>query len=65
MEENNTSVKEMEAASIAWVLEQFHIPFLALKVVTDIGKFRVFYSQAIRSSESLVVSLSGRRATDE
>lgn len=38
MEENSAAVKDMEAASIAWVVEQFHTPFFAIKVITDIGK---------------------------
>ena len=29
-------VKEMEAASIAWVCQQFSLPFVGLKAVTDI-----------------------------
>mmetsp|Transcript_30616 Transcript_30616/g.33452 ORF Transcript_30616/g.33452 Transcript_30616/m.33452 type:complete len:249 (+) Transcript_30616:42-788(+) len=36
MEENTAAVKDMEAASIAWVVEQFHTPFFAIKVITDI-----------------------------
>jgi nucleoside phosphorylase len=38
MEENNAAVKEMEAASIAWVVQHFDVPFFAVKVITDIGK---------------------------
>ena len=30
------AVKEMEAAAIAWVCEQLHVPFFALKSITDI-----------------------------
>jgi 5'-methylthioadenosine nucleosidase len=44
MEENQASVKEMEAASIAWVVEQFQVPFFAVKVITDIGKFFFLFS---------------------
>ena len=33
---NDASVKDMEAASIAWVCEKSQMPFFALKVVTDI-----------------------------
>jgi 5'-methylthioadenosine nucleosidase len=36
MLENDASVKDMEAAAIAWVAEQYHVPFFCLKVVTDI-----------------------------
>jgi 5'-methylthioadenosine nucleosidase len=32
----DASVKDMEAAAIAWVAELSNIPFIALKVVTDI-----------------------------
>ena len=42
MEENCAAVKEMEAAAIAWVAEQFRVPFFAMKVITDIGKFLLF-----------------------
>lgn len=33
---NDASVKDMEAAAIAWSCELFDLPFLGLKVVTDI-----------------------------
>ena len=36
MREYNGVVKDMEAASIAWVAEQFKVPFLAIKAITDI-----------------------------
>mmetsp|Transcript_24058 Transcript_24058/g.34462 ORF Transcript_24058/g.34462 Transcript_24058/m.34462 type:complete len:250 (+) Transcript_24058:24-773(+) len=36
MAENDASVKDMEAAAIAWVAKLSNIPFFALKVVTDI-----------------------------
>ncbi len=36
MERNAGVVKEMEAASIAWVAEQLRVPFLALKSITDL-----------------------------
>lgn len=36
MAENNASVKDMEAAAVAYVAELAKVPFLALKVVTDI-----------------------------
>ena len=36
MLENGASVKDMEAASIAWVLQHSNTPFFCLKVVTDI-----------------------------
>ena len=35
MTANNASVKDMEAASVAYIAEITHTPFLALKVVTD------------------------------
>jgi len=34
--ENNASVKEMEAASIAWVCGLYEIPFLGLKSITNL-----------------------------
>jgi hypothetical protein len=36
IEENDTSVKEMEGAAIAWAAHLFDAPLLALKSVTDI-----------------------------
>jgi 5'-methylthioadenosine nucleosidase len=36
MSENNASVKDMEAAAIAYVSELAKVPFFAFKVVTDI-----------------------------
>lgn len=33
----DASVKDMEAAAVAWAAELYHVPYLALKVVTDIG----------------------------
>ncbi len=36
MKENEATVKDMEAAAIAWVCEQARTPFFAMKVVTDI-----------------------------
>lgn len=36
MIENDASIKEMEAASIAWVASLNNTPFMAIKVVTDI-----------------------------
>ena len=36
MQENNASVKEMEAAAIAWVCEINQVPFTAIKAITDI-----------------------------
>lgn len=36
MLQNDASVKDMEAAAIAWTAELFKKPFLALKVVTDL-----------------------------
>lgn len=36
MLEHDASVKDMEAASLAWVMDLNKTPFVALKVVTDI-----------------------------
>lgn len=36
MQTNNASVKEMEAAAIAWVCEMYATPFTAIKAITDI-----------------------------
>lgn len=36
MKENEASVKDMEAAAIAWVAEMNEVPYLGVKVVTDI-----------------------------
>lgn len=36
MEKTKTAVKDMEAASVAWVCERMGVPFAALKVVSDL-----------------------------
>lgn len=36
MAEVGAAIKEMEAAALAWVAKVNHVPFVALKVVTDI-----------------------------
>ena len=36
MEATAAVVKDMEAASVAWVCERMSLPFAALKVVTDL-----------------------------
>ncbi|MDX9848425.1 MAG: hypothetical protein RBT74_15695 [Tenuifilaceae bacterium] len=36
MKSYNGVVKDMEAAAIAWVTQQFNLPFLAIKAITDI-----------------------------
>ena len=36
MKENDASVKDMEAAAIAWTCAMSEIPYLGVKVVTDI-----------------------------
>ncbi|MEO5969144.1 MAG: 5'-methylthioadenosine nucleosidase, partial [Bdellovibrionia bacterium] len=36
IEENNGSIKEMEAAAIAYVAHQLEVPFFTLKAVTDL-----------------------------
>lgn len=33
---HNAAVKEMEAASIAWVCQQYGTPFFSVKSITDI-----------------------------
>ena len=33
---NDASIKEMEAAAVAWVCEQVKVPMIAVKVITDI-----------------------------
>lgn len=35
MNKNEASVKEMESAAVAWVCEQFKLPYVPLKVATD------------------------------
>ena len=34
----DASVKDMEAAAVAWAAELYAVPYFALKVVTDIGE---------------------------
>ena len=34
----DASVKDMEAAAVAWAAELYQVPYFALKVVTDIGE---------------------------
>lgn len=36
MKSYNGVVKDMEAAAIAWVTQQFNLPFMAIKAITDI-----------------------------
>ena len=36
MKSNDASVKDMEAASIAWVAKMHNVPYLGVKVITDI-----------------------------
>ncbi|TFJ87722.1 hypothetical protein NSK_001072 [Nannochloropsis salina CCMP1776] len=36
MAANDASVKDMEAAAVAWAAELYSVPYFALKVVTDI-----------------------------
>ena len=35
----DASVKDMEAAAVAWAAELYAVPYFALKVVTDIGTY--------------------------
>lgn len=37
MAELDARAKEMEAASVAWVCETLHVPFVALKTITDLA----------------------------
>mgnify|MGYP006291761495 CR=1 FL=1 len=43
MLKQNTSVKDMEAAAVSWICKIYDIPFISLKVVTDLvdGKDKV------------------------
>lgn len=36
---SDASVKDMEAAAVAWAAELYAVPYFALKVVTDIGTY--------------------------
>jgi len=36
MKENNASVKDMEAAAIAWVAKMNNVPYMGVKVITDL-----------------------------
>jgi len=36
---SDASVKDMEAAAVAWAAELYAVPYFALKVVTDIGRY--------------------------
>jgi 5'-methylthioadenosine nucleosidase len=58
MRGEGTSVKEMEAAAIAWVCQQVGVPFVAIKSITDVvdGSESVeseFYANLKAASESL------------
>jgi 5'-methylthioadenosine nucleosidase len=44
---NDASVKDMEAAAVAWVAELLHKPFLAVKVITDIVDGNIMYYNII------------------
>jgi 5'-methylthioadenosine nucleosidase len=63
MRGEGASVKEMEAAAIAWVCQQVRVPFVAIKSITDIvdGPETVaseFYANLKAASESLQDKLS-------
>merc|ERR1712187_498336 len=65
-------VKDMEAAAVGWVCQQFGVPFIAVKAITDIvdgGKptQEEFYanlhsaSEALQDKLTLVLELVGLR----
>jgi 5'-methylthioadenosine nucleosidase len=63
MRAEGASVKEMEAAAVAWVCQQVSVPFLAVKSITDIvdGPETVddeFYANLKTASEALQEKLS-------
>lgn len=63
MASEGASVKEMEAAAIAWVAQQLHVPFVALKSITDIvdgekATAREFRDNLAAASEALQAKLS-------
>jgi 5'-methylthioadenosine nucleosidase len=63
MRGEGASVKEMEAAAIAWVCQQVRVPFVAIKSITDIvdGPESVeseFYANLKAASEALQEKLS-------
>lgn len=62
MLKQNTSVKDMEAAAVAWICNIYDIPFIGLKVVTDLvdGKEQVqddFIKNFRIAAESLRIKL--------
>ena len=62
MQANNVSVKEMEAAAIAWVCQQYKQDFTAIKAITDIvdGKHATadeFLSNFQQASEALKMKI--------
>jgi 5'-methylthioadenosine nucleosidase len=63
MRGEGAAVKEMEAAAVAWVCQQVHVPFVAVKSITDIidGPETVddeFYANLQTASEALQEKLS-------
>eukprot|EP01063_Lacrimia_lanifica_P014345 TRINITY_DN20951_c0_g1_i1.p1 TRINITY_DN20951_c0_g1~~TRINITY_DN20951_c0_g1_i1.p1 ORF type:complete len:288 (+),score=92.92 TRINITY_DN20951_c0_g1_i1:57-866(+) len=63
MRGEGASVKEMEAAAVAWVCQQARIPFVAVKSITDIVDGPVatqdeFYSNLRAASDALQVKLT-------
>lgn len=63
MRSEGASVKEMEAAAVAWVCQQANVPFVAIKSITDIvdGPETVeseFYANLKTASEALQDKLS-------
>jgi 5'-methylthioadenosine nucleosidase len=63
MRGEGAAVKEMEAAAVAWVCQQGHVPFLAVKSITDIvdGPETVdtaFYANLRTASDALQEKLS-------
>lgn len=62
--ENNASLKDMEAASIAWVCELLNKPFLALKAVTDLVDNEIDTSQEFQQNFSLACVNLNRKLID-
>lgn len=44
----DASVKDMEAAAVAWAAELYAVPYFALKVVTDIGTYNLTLGKEAR-----------------
>jgi len=65
MEINGATVKEMEAAAIGWVCEQYRIPFFPVKAITDFvdhhadtaNQFQENYAHAVESLKDALVEI--------